>query len=77
MGREHTRNTWYQPLESPDDIDLAVWWALGREGVFVNSAGDVDLLPMVLDAAYRYEARPGDVEMETLMERSRSEPLFV
>src|SRR3989441_5458994 len=25
MQREHTRTTWYQPLESPDDIDLAVW----------------------------------------------------
>src|SRR5438128_11653746 len=25
MSRDHTRSTWYQPLESPDDIDLAVW----------------------------------------------------
>jgi aryl-alcohol dehydrogenase-like predicted oxidoreductase len=25
MDNEHTRTTWYQPLESGEDIDLAVW----------------------------------------------------
>src|SRR5262249_32995070 len=37
MGRDHTRTTWYQPLEDPPDIELAVWWAMGRQGTFVNS----------------------------------------
>jgi len=77
LGREHTHTTWYQPLESQADIDLAVWWVLGRPGVFLNTAGDIDLLPRVLDAAERFEKRPGDAEMTALMERSRTEPLFV
>jgi aryl-alcohol dehydrogenase-like predicted oxidoreductase len=77
MERDHTRTTWYQPLESPDDIDLAVWWVLGRPGVFLNSVGDVDLLPLVLDAASRFHQQPEDQAMEALVERSHSVPLFV
>jgi aryl-alcohol dehydrogenase-like predicted oxidoreductase len=77
LGREHTHTTWYQPLDSQADIDLAVWWVLGRPGVFLNTAGDIDLLPRVLGAAERFEKRPGDAEMTALMERSRTEPLFV
>jgi len=76
-GREHTAATWYQPLTEHRDIDLAVWWVLGRPGVFLNTAGDVDLLPSVLDAASRFEQRPADSEMAELVRRSAAEPLFV
>jgi hypothetical protein len=76
-GRERTHTTWYEPLEAQADIDLAVWWVLGRPGVFLNTAGDIDLLPRVLDAAERFEKRPTDAEMTTLLKRSRTEPLFV
>ena len=77
MESEHTRSTWYQPLESPDDIDLAVWWAMGRQGIFLNSVGDVDLLPLVLDAAARFKRPPADEQLEAMLERVHSEPLFV
>jgi aryl-alcohol dehydrogenase-like predicted oxidoreductase len=74
-GRKHTRTTWYEPLEAQDDIDRAVWWVLGRSGVFLNTAGDIDLLPRVLDAASRFEMRPSDGEMKALA--GQFEPLFV
>ena len=77
MQRDHTRTTWYQPLEMPDDIDLAVWWVLAQPGVFLNSVGDVDLLPLVLDAAERFRRQPEDEAMQALVERSHAEPLFV
>jgi aryl-alcohol dehydrogenase-like predicted oxidoreductase len=77
LGRERTNSTWYEPLTEQRDIDLAVWWALGRPGVFVNSVGDVDLLPRVLDAASRFEARPAEAEMRALEERTQPQPLFV
>jgi aryl-alcohol dehydrogenase-like predicted oxidoreductase len=75
--RPHTRSTWYEPLEEKDDIDLAVWWALSRRGVFVNSVGDVGLLPRVLDAAARFTTGPDDAAMDALVERTSSAPLFV
>ena len=77
MSRDHTRSTWYQPLESQDDIDLAVWWAMARRDVFLNSVGDVDLLPRVLDAASRYDEPPEDEVMDALVARTHTEPLFV
>ncbi len=77
LGREHTHTTWYEPLSAQADIDLAVWWVLGRPGVFLNTAGDIDLLPRLLDAAERFEKRPTDAQMATLLERTRTEPLFV
>ena len=77
LGRERTRATWYEPLESQADIDLAVWWVLGRPGVFLNTVGDVNLLPLVLDAAERFERRPSDAHVAAMLERSKAQPLFV
>src|SRR5215831_12754830 len=76
-GRPHTRATWYEPLEQQDDIDLAVWWALSRPGVFLDSVGDVDLLPKVLDAASRFAGPADDAALAELVNRSAAEPLFV
>ncbi len=75
-GREQTTATWYEPLRDQDDIDLAVHWVLGRPGVFLNTVGDVALLPKVLDAASRFEARPADQAMNELAARRHLVPLF-
>jgi hypothetical protein len=76
-GRPHTRATWYEPLEKQDDIDLSVWWAMGRPGVFLDSVGELDLLPKVLDAASRFTGAPNDAAMSALVDRTAAEPLFV
>ena len=70
------RATWYEPLEEQADIDLAVHWVMGREQVHFNTVGDTTLLPRVLDAACRYEARPSDAEMRSLLEREQVTSLF-
>ena len=75
-GREQTAATWYEPLREQGDIDLAVHWVLGRPGVFLNTVGDITLLPKVLDAASRYEARPTDELMDKLVARRHLVPLF-
>ena len=73
-ARTHT--TWYQPLEERADIDRAVHWALGLPGVFLNAAGDLALLPRVLDAASRFERRPSDDEMAAMLDSTRMTSLF-
>jgi aryl-alcohol dehydrogenase-like predicted oxidoreductase len=70
------RSTWYEPLEAQVDIDLAVHWVQGRPGVFLNTVGDINLLPAVLDAATRYTQRPTDEEMAALVKRSSLTTLF-
>ncbi len=76
-SREHTGPTWYEPLVEQAEIDLAVHWVLGEPGVFLNSAGDLDLLPRVLDAAERFRSRPGEAEMARLLSERRLSTLFV
>ena len=75
-GREQTAATWYEPLREQAEIDLAVHWVLGRAGVFLNTVGDVTLLPKVLDAASRFDSRPPDEAMEDLVSRRRLVSLF-
>ncbi len=71
-----TANTWYDPLRDQADIDLAVHWVLGRPGVFLNTVGDITILPRVLDAASRFESRPSVVAMDQLLAQREMAPLF-
>jgi len=73
---DRTHTTWYQPLEAQADIERAVHWALGVPGVFLNTAGDLTLLPKVLDAAAGFEGRPPDDEMRAMLGASRMTSLF-
>jgi aryl-alcohol dehydrogenase-like predicted oxidoreductase len=73
---ERTHTTWYQPLEAQADIDRAVHWALDVPDVFLNTAGDLALLPRVLDAASRFARRPADEEMGTMLASTRMTSLF-
>jgi aryl-alcohol dehydrogenase-like predicted oxidoreductase len=70
------RNTWYQPLEEQEDIDKAVHWLLGRPNLFLNTVGDVGLLPKVLDAASRFQRCPTEEEMGDLVRKNRMSSLF-
>ena len=76
-GRPHTASTWYEPLRDQTDIDPAVHWVLSRPEAFLLTTGDVEILPRLLDAAERFQGRPGDDEMAALAARSESQPLFV
>jgi aryl-alcohol dehydrogenase-like predicted oxidoreductase len=76
-GRERTATVWYEPLMEQDQIDVAVWWALGRPGIFLNSTGDVDILPRLLDAASRFERSATDAEISAVLEKAEAAPLFV
>lgn len=74
--RPRSRATWYRPLEEQADIDLAVQWVLGQPTLFLNTVGDIHLLPKVIEAAERFEALPSEGEMEALVARLEMRPLF-
>ena len=77
LGDHQSHATWYEPLTEQADIDRAVHWALGNEAVFVNTVGDINVLPQVLDAAHRFVSRPSDAEMEAMLMEREMAPLFV
>jgi aryl-alcohol dehydrogenase-like predicted oxidoreductase len=70
------RNPWYHPLEEQADIDKAVHWVLGHPNVFLNTVGDVALLPKVLDAAARFQRRPASEEMDEMLKKKGVSSIF-
>jgi aryl-alcohol dehydrogenase-like predicted oxidoreductase len=73
---DRTHTTWYQPLEAQADIDRAMHWAMGVPGIHLNTAGDLTLLPRILDAASRFERRPPDEAMTAMLDATRMTSLF-
>jgi aryl-alcohol dehydrogenase-like predicted oxidoreductase len=76
-SRAPKTGTWYEPLLEQEHVDLAVHWVLGEPGVFLNSTGDLELLPSTLDAAERFERRPDEGQMAAMLADLRLSTLFV
>ncbi|MEA3336721.1 MAG: aldo/keto reductase [Chloroflexota bacterium] len=74
--RPQTRSVWYEPLEQQAHIDRAVHFVLARPGIFLNTAGDIHLLPKILDAASRFEQGPSNEAMAADAQTLAMEPLF-
>ncbi|HNP74500.1 MAG TPA: aldo/keto reductase [Kouleothrix sp.] len=74
-GDEHSAATWYEPFSEQAAIDTAVHWVLRRPGIFLNTPGDIHLLPKVLDAARRLTPGPQS-ELDPAMEALAPTPLF-
>ena len=76
-GRPKIYHTYfYEPLETQETIDRAVHWVLGRPDTFLITAGDMRLLPQILEAASRFEARPPDADMSAMMDECEILPIF-
>jgi predicted aldo/keto reductase-like oxidoreductase len=73
---QRTHATWYEPLTTQESIDKAVHWVLGQPDVFLNTVGDITVLPKVLDAVSRFESRPSDEDMQSVVDEWNMEPLF-
>ena len=71
--RERECTTWYDPYREQEDIDRSLWWVLSQSMSTAPSAGDVTLLPKVLDAAERFSALNADQQSEIV--NSQSPPL--
>ncbi|MGD8565624.1 MAG: aldo/keto reductase [Candidatus Bathyarchaeota archaeon] len=76
-GFSKTHNTYfYEPLETQDAIDKAVHWSLGLQDSFLITAGDMQLLPKVLNAAKQFEKRPTNIEMNALIDAFDIQQIF-
>jgi hypothetical protein len=53
-----------------------VHWVLGSRPVFLNTVGDIHVLPKVLDAATRFTQAPSELVMDELLAEREMAPLF-
>lgn len=72
----HPFATWYDPLTDPSAIAKAVGWVLKNPEVFLNSTGDITLLPTLLEKASENLSPPSDEEMKALVAEQKMKPLF-
>jgi len=69
-------SVWYKPLTDQNDIDRAVHWVMGRPGFFLNTTGDISILPKLLDAASRFSTRTPDTDMQKMLQERRMSSMF-
>ena len=69
--------TWYEPLTDPSSIATSVGWVLKNPEVFLNSTGDITILPTLLQKASEPLLVPSDEDMQALVSDQGVEPLFV
>lgn len=75
-SNEKTFATWYDALSDEASIEKAVHYVLSNEQLFLNSTGDIHLLPALLRAAEKPFVRPTEAEMKNLVKKEGMQPLF-
>jgi aryl-alcohol dehydrogenase-like predicted oxidoreductase len=74
--RKHTATTWYEPFEDREQIQRAVNFALSYEVTGICTAGDIRILPMVIQACENYRELDHE-QMDAMIESGKHfEPLF-
>jgi hypothetical protein len=80
-GESRGRNkytTWYEPLDTQDLVDQAVWFTLSQEVTTYSLPCDVKLWPLIFDAINRYK-KLNNEEQENVISMARDlemQPLF-
>ena len=74
MKKTHT--PWYQPLEDKYSIQKSVDWVLSHKDIFLNSVGDVNILPLVLKAANNLGECPSKKEMNEMEKKMGLASIF-
>jgi aryl-alcohol dehydrogenase-like predicted oxidoreductase len=77
INQTRTNTTWYEPFTEQADIDLSVQWVLSNEQVFLNTAGDISLLPKVFSAAGRFDNSKTQTEIGAALAPAEMASLFV
>ncbi|NCC64348.1 MAG: aldo/keto reductase [Spirochaetia bacterium] len=72
--KEHA--TWYDPLTDELAIEKSVHYVLANEQLFLNSTGDINILPSILKAAEKPTVEPSDAEMQALVDNEGMTALF-
>jgi aryl-alcohol dehydrogenase-like predicted oxidoreductase len=75
---QQTKNhaTWYQPFDDPEKIQQAVNFTLSQPVTGICTAGDVQILPLVLQACEDFAPLKPDIQKALIQAGKSLEPLF-
>ena len=69
-GADHAYTTWYEPFDRQEEINAAVAWVLSHQEITgIATPGDVDLLPLVIEAERRMRGTTA-AEAEAVLARA-------
>ena len=71
-----TNNTWYRPFTSPERIQQAVNFVLSQDVTGLCTAGDLEVLPHVLQACENYTPIDANEQQELIASASEYESIF-
>jgi predicted aldo/keto reductase-like oxidoreductase len=74
--RDRRYHTWYEPFEDARMVEQALRFTLSQPVSGAISAGDARLLPMILDAAERFQPMDQVEQAQLLATATEYEPLF-
>jgi aryl-alcohol dehydrogenase-like predicted oxidoreductase len=74
--QEHTYHTWYEPFTEMEDIQAWINFALSQEITGICTAGDVRLLPKVLQACENFTPLAPQAQQYLIQQSSVLESLF-
>jgi len=74
--KEKTATTWYEPFDKQDEIQKAVNFALSYDVTGLCTAGDIRILPMVLEACENFHPLNAVMRDEMIKSGKQYEPLF-
>ena len=72
-----THHTWYEPFDTQAEIDKSLWYTLSQGATTCPMPSDLDLWPMVIDAAERFKPMTSDAQQTALKEVSQYKPISV
>jgi len=73
---ERRYQTWYEPWDTQDRIDEALWFTLSQGVTTAASSGEPRLFEMMVDAAERYRSLSRDEQRELIESAADLKPLF-
>ena len=74
--RPKTHSTWYKPFTDAEHIQQCVNFVLSQDVTGLCTAGDIHVLPLVLDACQNFTPMPLDEQEALIATANQYEPLF-
>ena len=73
---DKTHTTWYRPFTETDWIQKGVDFALSQPVTGICTPGDINLLPLVVEACQNFQPMVPENQMDLISETPKFEPLF-